>query len=225
VLIPLGGLLFFGIFVYAFIATARKQRKIGTGAFQDLARANGFCYQPTDDGTAREFAEDLDGIGQFYSPSLGDLVPRDLVEGTIDGRDVVLFRHQSRFYEGYAREWVVVGVHGDAEIAERCSIQFLEPGAGNDSIYLQDPVVDEQRAGSFRFVIPAPDRASSGQVVQREILERLSSIAGALPFRPEIQIRGTRVAVHPADRNESVDDAAVAGLLLDCARRVATISS
>ena len=40
------------------------------------AEVNGLRYQPTDDGTAREFAADLDGIGQFYSPSLGDVVPR-----------------------------------------------------------------------------------------------------------------------------------------------------
>jgi hypothetical protein len=168
---------------------------------------------------------DLDGIGQFHSPSMGDVIPKDLVRGTIEGMGVVLFRHSTLFYEGDAREWFVAGVRSNADIAERCSVQFLEHGASKDTMYLRDPVVEEQETGSFQVVVRAPNRASAGRMVDGDVLRKLSSLADMLSFRPEIQVRGPRVAVYPADRNESVENAAVVGQILDCCRHIATMQA
>ena len=70
VLIPLGLLLFIGIFIYAIIHTARKQRKAKASVFRDFADKNGLRYQEEDDGKAQRFAQDFDGIGRFSSPSV-----------------------------------------------------------------------------------------------------------------------------------------------------------
>jgi hypothetical protein len=110
VLIPLGLLLFVGFFVYALIHTGRKQRKAKAGVFRDFANQNGLRYLEQDDGKAQMFAQDFDGIGRFSSPSLGRIVPRDAVEGKVNGSDAILFRHSIRFSEGWAREWFVAGV-------------------------------------------------------------------------------------------------------------------
>ncbi|MEJ2364906.1 MAG: hypothetical protein P8017_09555, partial [Deltaproteobacteria bacterium] len=110
VLIPVGLLLFVGIFVYAFVRTGRKQRKAKSAVFRDFADKNGFRYQAEDDGKAQNFAQDFDGIGRFNSPSLGRVIPKDVVHGVVSGLEAILFRHMTRFSEGWAREWFVAGV-------------------------------------------------------------------------------------------------------------------
>ena len=42
--------------------------------------------------------------------------------------------------------------------------------------------------------------------MEERILEQLSSLAGDLSFRPEIQVRGNRIVAYLADRNATVDD-------------------
>jgi hypothetical protein len=119
VLIPLGLLLFIGFFVYAIIHTARKQRKAKARVFRDFADKNGLRYQEEDDGKAQGFAQNFDGIGRFSSPSLGKVIPKDVVDGILNGSEAILFRHSIRFSEGWAREWFVAGVTSSETIAER----------------------------------------------------------------------------------------------------------
>ena len=124
VLIPLGLLLFIGFFAFAIIHTARKQRKAKAEVYRDFAESNGVHYREQDDGRAQEFARNFDGIGQFRSPSLGKLIPKDVVYGTIDGAEIILFRHAIRLSEDFAREWFVAGVSCHEYIAKRCAVQF-----------------------------------------------------------------------------------------------------
>jgi len=224
VLIPLGLITFLGLFVYALISTARKQRKTKTAAFSDLARGRGLRYEAADDGKAQQFAQDLEGLGQFKSPSLGDLIPTDVVSGVLGGMPVVLFRHTTRYYEGYSREWFVVGVSAGTSIAERCSVQFFKSRVATDSMYLKDPVVKEKKAGPFHLLVRAPGQASAGKMLDDDVLLRLSSLAGDLPFVPEIQVRANRVAVYLAERNATVESARDLQKLLDFSIVVAAAS-
>ncbi|MGD2217204.1 MAG: ankyrin repeat domain-containing protein, partial [Gemmatimonadales bacterium] len=110
VLIPIGLLLFIAFFVYAIVHSARKQREAKAGLFRDFASRHALRYQEEDDGKVLEFARDFDGIGRFRSPSLGKVIPKDVVHGKIEGKQVVLFRHSIHFSDSWAREWFVVGV-------------------------------------------------------------------------------------------------------------------
>ena len=211
VLIPLGLLLFIGFFVFAIIHTGRNQRKAKAKVFRDFADKNGLRYREEDDGTAQEFAKDFDGIGRFSSPSLGKVIPKDVVDGILNGSEAILFRHSIRFSEGWAREWFVAGVTSAEKIAERCAVQFCKGRADMSTMYLQDPVVKEQKVGPFNLVVRAADLSSAGKIVEEGVLNQLADLAENLSFRPEIQVRGKRIVVYLADRNATVDDVETLG--------------
>ena len=223
VLIPLGLLLFIGFFVYAIIHTARKQRKAKARVFRDFADKNGLRYQEEDDGKAQGFAQDFDGIGRFSSPSLGKVIPKDVVDGILNGSEAILFRHSIRFSEGWAREWFVACVTSAETIAERCAVQFCKGRADKSTLYLQDPVVKEQKVGPFNLVVRAASRSYAGKIVDDGVLKQLAGLAGNLSFRPEIQVRGKRIVAYLADRNVTVDDVETLGDLFEFTKSAASI--
>lgn len=215
-------IVFLALFVYAFVRAARGQRASKRALFRNLAHARGLRYVPEDDGPAKRFALDLDGIEQFRFPSPGkNRTAHDVVTGELDGRPVILFRCMTRFYEGDAREWFVAGVTAEATIAERCSVEFFEGSRGPGSRYLRDPVVLNKTAESFCLVVRAASTESAGRFLTEDSLQWLVEEARNLTFRPEIQIRADRVAVYPADRNTSVEAVGDLEKLLEFALRVA----
>jgi len=52
----------------------------------------------------------------------------------------------------------------------------------------------------------AAEPSSAGKIVEPGVLNCLADLAGNIPFRPEIQVRGKRIVAYPADRNTTVDD-------------------
>jgi hypothetical protein len=222
VLIPLGLLLFIGIFIYAIIHTARKQRKTKASVFRDFADKNGLRYQEEDDGKAQRFAQDFDGIGRFNSPSLGKVIPKDVVDGILNGSKATIFRHSIRFSEGWAREWFVAGVTSAETLAERCAVQFCKGRADKSSMYIQDPVVKEQKVGPFNLVVRAAGLSSAGRFADEEVLNELADLAGNLSFRPEIQVRGKRIVAYLADRNATVDGLETLENLFNFTKRAAS---
>jgi hypothetical protein len=223
VLIPLGLLLFVGFFVYAIIHSGRKQRKARARVFRDFADKNDLRYQEEDDGKAQGFAHDFDGIGRFSSPSIGKVIPKDVVHGIMNGTEAILFRHSIRFSEGWVREWFVAGVTSYETIAERYAVQFCKGRADKSTMYLQDPVVKEQKVGPFNLVVRAVDLSYAGKIVDDGVLKQLAVLAGELSFRPEIQVRGKRIVDYLADRNATVDDVETLGDLFEFTKRAASI--
>ncbi len=223
VLIPVGLLLFIILFAFAIIHTARKQRKAKSSVFRGFAEKNGLRYLEVDDGKAQQFAQDFDGIGQFRSPSLGKVIPKDVVEGTLNGSETILFRHSIRFSEGWAREWFVAGVTSAEIIAERCAVQFCKGKSHKRSLYLQDPAVKEQTIGIYNLVVRAAGSSAAGKLLDESILKKLADFARVLPFRPEIQVRGKRIVAYLADRNATVDDVETLEKLAEFARSAALI--
>ncbi len=223
ILIPLGLLLFIVFFAFAIIYTGRKQRNEKSRIFRDFSEKKNFHYKEEDDGLAEEFAHDFHGIGQFYSPSLGKLTPKDVVHGKTKGGESILFRHQSRFSEGWAREWFVAGITNAEPIVERCTIQFFKGKAITDSVYLKDPVVRELAIGPFNVIVRAETDSSTYQIINEDVLNQLVAIARKLHFTPEIQIRGKRVIAYLADRNSSVDNLETLEALFEFVKVVAGI--
>lgn len=204
-LLPIGGVVAFAFLAYAVVAAARGQREKKSGLFRTFAEDLALEYTPTDDGAAKDFGRDLDGIGVFSSPSLGDVEPKDLVSGSLDGMEVVAFRHRTRIYEGYTMEWSVVGLTTGQEMARRCSVQLLRKGTRSSTMYLTDGVIIEVEAGPFRLVVRAPELEAAGSFSSEDVLARLAELADRLRFRPDIQVRGKRIAVYPAGRNDTVE--------------------
>jgi hypothetical protein len=223
VLIPLGLLLFVGFFLYAIIHTGRKQRKAKATVFRDFADKNGLRYQEEDDGKAQVFAQDFDGIGRFSSPSLGQVIPKDVVHGIMNGTEAILFRHSIRFSEGWAREWFVAGVTNAETIVERCAVQFCKGRADKSTMYLRDPVVKEHKVGSFNLVVRAAYPSYAGKIVDDGVLKQLAVLARNLSFRPEIQIRGRRIVAYLADRNATVGDVETLENLFEFTKNAASL--
>ena len=223
VLIPLGLLLFIAFFVYAIIRTARNQRKSKTQVFSNFADKNDLSYQEEDNGKAQRFARDFDGIGRFSSPSKGKVIPKDVVDGIMNGSEVILFRHSIRFAEGWAREWFVVGITSTKPLAESCAVQFCKRRREKRTIYLRDPIVKEFKIGHFNLVVRASNTDNAGKMVDDYVMNQMADFAGKLSFRPEVQIRGKRVVAYLADRNATVDNVETLGNLFDFAQRVARV--
>ncbi len=206
ILIPLGLFLFIVFFIYAIIHTGRKQRKAKSRVFRDFANKNGLRYQEVDSGKAQSFARSFDGIGRFSSPSLGKVIPKDVVYGIMNGSEAIFFRHSIRFSEGWSREWFVSGMTITETMANRCSVQFCKGKADKNTMYLPDPVVKEQKIGPFYLVVRAPSPSDAGKIIDDSVLKQLSGLAVNLSFRPEIQVRGKHIVAYLADRNATVDD-------------------
>jgi hypothetical protein len=90
-------------------------------------------------------------------------------------------------------------------------------------MYLQDPVVKEQKVGSFNLVVRAADSSYAGKIMYDGVLKQLAGLAENLSFRPEIQVRGRRIAAYLADRNGTVDDVETLGNLFEFTKSVASV--
>lgn len=211
VFIPLGLLLFIVLFAFALVHTARQQKKAKSAVFRAFADSHGLHYQALDKGSAQQFATGFDGIGRFSSPSLGNVIPKDVVSGRFDGKELLLFRHSIRFAEGWAREWFVAGVKHSVPLANHCTIQFCRKTSDIQTMYLSPPVIKQQRLGEFLMVVRADEQASAS-FLDDAMLAQLAQHAASMNFRPEVQIRGDRVAVYPADREITLDSTVLAQL-------------
>lgn len=223
VLIPLGLCIFIALFIFALIHTARKQRKTKAGVFRSFAKKYGLRYQEEDNGSAQAFAKDFDGIGIFKSPSLGKVIPKNVVTGRINGSQVILFRHMTRFTEGWAREWFVAGIIHSNNIATKCAVQLCQSAKEQNSIYLKGPVVKKGRFGSHHMIVRSEELALAGKMTDDDMLNKLAGFADKLTFRPELQIIDNLVATYPADRNTSLTSLAQLEDLLYFARHVAGV--
>lgn len=200
-----------------------ESKEMLASIFENFATRFKIFYLKTDDGKVQQFAFDFDGIGRFKSPSLGKILPKDVVFGKLNGLQIILFRHRIRFSEGWAREWFVAGVKRQNPIAKRCSVQFCKQRADRDTMYLQDPVVKEFETSSFLMVVRAPNLSSAGIISNDDTLKRLAKFAGEIPFRPEIQVRENRIVTYLADRNEVIENVENLESLLKISEKVAGI--
>jgi hypothetical protein len=223
ILIPLGGLGGIALLAYAMIHESRKQRAAKDRLFREFAEQNGLRYRQKDDGTAQAFARDFDGLSRFRSSSAGKMIPVDVVSGTLNDVETILFRHHIRLGEGWGREWFVAGITTDHALAKRCAVQFCKRRSDRSSMYLPDPIVEERSGGAYDVVVRAAVPADAGTLTDPSVLERLGRLGAGLSFRPEIQVRGNRIAAYPAGRNATIEDATTLASLVEFTRRIAGI--
>ncbi|XKE46944.1 hypothetical protein LG302_07355 [Halomonas organivorans] len=222
-LIPLGLLLFIALFAYAMVHSARKQRTAKKNIFEEFAREQGLSYLDEDDGRVQEFTQDFDGVGRFFSPSLGQVIPKDVVSGKENLSRPFLFRHSIRYSAGWAREWFVAGLIANDHVADRCAVQFCKKGSDKSTMYLQDDIVKEQAVGPFNVVVRSESPSCAGKLLDEHVLKQLANFAEDLPFRPEIQVRGKRMIAYLADRNAAIDDVSSLKSLFEFTKKAAGI--
>jgi hypothetical protein len=210
VLAPLGLLLLVG-FVVAFVLAARKQQQARGRIFQELAADAGWRHLAADDGTAEALAQGFDGFARFSSPSLGKLTPKNVVLGDVDEGRLCAFVHGTREQEDQARQWFVCVIEAAKPLCGAVLVRsrrtearrVREVGVAPEVSFDEDP--DFHR----RFLVRARDAAGARRCLGSEARRFLLAGAGRLPFVPEAQIRGRRLAVYLAERNaepESVED-------------------
>ena len=90
-------------------------------------------------------------------------------------------------------------------------------------MYIQAPVVKEQKVGPFNLVVRATGLSSAGKIADEGVLNQLADLAGNLSFRPEIQVRGKRIVAYLADRNATVDDVETLENLFEFTKSAASI--
>ncbi|RTR05883.1 hypothetical protein [Halomonas nitroreducens] len=223
VVIPVGLLIFIVLFAYAMVHSARKQRASKKKVFEEFARDQGLSYLDKDDGRVQEFTQDFDGVGRFWSPSLGNVIPKNVISGKENSSRVFLFRHSIRYSAGWAREWFVSGLAAADHIADRCAIQFCKKGSDKSTMYLQDDIVKVKTIGDFDIVVRSQSSSCAGKLLDERVLKQLAEFAEDLPFRPEIQVRGKRVIAYLADRNASIDDVRSLKSLFEFTKKAAGI--
>ena len=209
VLIPIGVLLFIALFIYAIVKEGRKHQKAPNVFFKKLAERKGWKYLKEDDGTAQHVSNDFEGIGVFSSPSLGKMIPRNVVHGRMKVGNCCLFEHHTRIYEGYAMKWFACVVEAQNDLGGSFVVQSKgKAGTITDNFYTGHKIsIEDNWAKGFRLY--CNDKAPNKEILPMGTLQKLVKEMANLPWRIDMQIRKDRFAVYPSSRNfqlKSVQD-------------------
>jgi hypothetical protein len=208
-LIAVGVLSFITLFIYAFVKEGRKQKKQQSSLFKKLADRKDWEYIKEDDGTVQRLAQDFEGIGVFSSPSLGKMIPRNVVLGRTKVGRCCMFEHHTRIYEGYAMNWTVCLVEAKDDLGGSFVIQSRgKAGTITDNFYAgQKKSVEDDWAKGFRLYCSG--EASKQDILPMQTLQKIIREMVNLPWRVDMQVRKNRLAVYPSSRNfglKTVDD-------------------
>lgn len=209
ILIPIGVLLFIALFIYAIVKEGRKQKKRQNVFFKKIADRRGWKYLKEDDGTAQRLAYDFEGIGVFSSPSLGKMIPRNVVLGRTKVGRCCLFEHCTRIYEGYAMKWFACVVEAQNDLGGSFVVQSKgKAGTITDNFYTGQKIpIEDDWAKGFRLY--CNDKAPKKEMLPMGTLQNLFEEMANLPWRIDMQVRKDRLAVYPSSRNfqlKSVQD-------------------
>jgi hypothetical protein len=209
ILIPVGVLLFIALFIYAIIKEGRKQKRVQEVFLKKLADRRGWKYLKEDDGTAQRLAHDFEGIGVFSSPSLGKMIPRNVVLGRTKVGRCCLFDHYTRIYEGYAMKWFACVVEAQNDLGGCFVVQSKGKGGTiTDNFYTGQKIpIEDDCAKGYRLY--CNDKAPKKEILPMGTLQKLFQEMANLPWRIDVQVRKDRLVVYPSSRNfqlKSVQD-------------------
>jgi len=200
-MLPYLVILFILFFAVALIYEARRQRSAERNVYRRYAESKGRRFAEVDDGTAADMAGGMEAIGVFQSPSLGPVIPKNAVAGTVPEGSICLFTHALRLHAGESYPFHVCIIRRTETAAIPFVLRFVQ-GKKN----LQNPFYTGKKvplAKTFQHQLIAYALNGAG-----ELAERMESKAAALireaenlPWRVDLQVRGRRVAVYSAERN------------------------
>jgi hypothetical protein len=201
IFIAVGVLSFIALFIYAIVKEARKQKKQHSFFFKKLAERKGWKYIREDNDTIQRFAHDFEGIGVFSSPSLGKMIPLNVVLGRTKVGGCCLFEHSTRIYEGYAMKWFVCLVEAPNALRGSYVVQSKgKAGTITDNFYMGQKIsIEDDWAKGFTLY--CNDQAPEKEMLPKGTLQKLFREMANLPWRVDIQVRKGRLAVYPSSRN------------------------
>lgn len=219
--IPIIAIAFIALFVFALVREARKQRSGASDLFEQFAVARGWRFLEADDGTVEELAAGMEAIGVFDSPSLGRQIPSNVVMGHVTEGRVCLFQHSLRLYEGYAFQWHVCLIQAEEPVADSLVLRFLQGGTARPNpLYANDEIPLEPK-WEHGVAAHASDPDHAVRLLDTALLSKLVAEADRLPWRVDLQVRGSCVAVYLAERNADLESPEDLSRLLDFARLAA----
>ena len=220
-ILVLGGL---AALIGAIVVGGRRQRAARSAALRRAADRLGFTYLATDDGRAQRLAVGLGEFAHFRSPSLGTLVPSDVIHHVDEGTEVVAFRHHTRTTdEGNARHWyVAIAERHDAtpcrsliRMRDRSVRRVAGVLTGRRQVgFPDDPAFDR------RFMTDGPDEDTTRRHVTAAVRRCIVDLAASTGFAVDVHLQGKRTAAISAGRNRDLDSDEILRLV-DVARTVA----
>ena len=216
------------IAVAVFIVTAaRRQRAKLRRLFRRTARTLDLHYLERDDGTAEAMATPFDraGFACFASPSLGRVVPENVVHGAVPEGHACLFTHYTRRTEGDARQWTVAIVevrgkkkaHGLITLRNKTVVHVAEVGGMAEVDVSADP--DFALFFEVRAEKKAEARACLDDPFRKEILDTTAR----LHFPVDLEIADGHIALYAAERNFTPERVRDLSELLFAARHLSGI--
>jgi len=204
--IPFAALAFIVLFVFAFVWEARKQKAGRAAVYKSLARQRGWTYTPEDRGPIQRIAGDFEAIGQFQSPSLGKVIPKNVVTGRVDQGDIYLFQHSRRIYEGYRYYFDVCLIRAQRPIATSLVVRFKRGKSKLDNPFYTARQWPAPSTWAQHVDVFADDAAQAAQVLPDAVLRDLVNAAERLPWRIDLEVRKERVAAYIVERNASAEN-------------------
>lgn len=208
------------LFPILLIKEARKQKKTSMSLFENYAMSHGWTYMQEDDGTVQKLAEDLQGIGRFNSPSLGKVVPENVMIGSVPEGKNHFFQHHIRIYESNTLQFNVCLLQLKKSIVDALIIRFKKGSSRLTNDLYTIPELDMDPKWSNDVIIYGNDPEVK-DILDDTTLTKLVQKANNLPWRTDLQIKNNIVAVYIAERNASVESESDLNELIDFAEYVA----
>lgn len=204
-LIPTGFLLFLVLVVYAFVREARKQRMAARRLLEELAERRSWLFAPLDEGDVQRRTGGMEAIGAFESPSLGAVLPQNVVSGTVAEGRVWLYEHSRRISEGDAYHWHVCLIEAHVSLGDPVVIRFSK---GDRTLGARNPFyvgVETPLPAPFQneFVVYTP--GDQPPPLLANLLEQLHDAGRTLPLRVDLQIAGNVLAVYSNEKDGVAD--------------------
>ena len=191
--------------MYAFIREARKQKQGASSLFEKFAGAKGWGFSKEDTGTIQTIAKSFQGIGQFYSPSRGKLLPHNVISGSIPEGSIHFFQHTVRVYDGYALQLNVFFLQLNTPINQSLVIRFKKGKKKISNLFYTDPEIPLDETLSGDIVVHGKDSDAILQFINTIDLSNIIRSANKLKWRVDLQIKNDRIALYLSERNADIE--------------------
>lgn len=194
------------LFIYAFIREARRQKNKTSDLFKKIAETHSWTYWETDKGQVQEILRDFQAVGNFYSPSLGKLPPKNVIIGAVPQGTFCFFQHMRRYDEDFAFHFNGVAIQLNQFLTESLIIRFMKGKSRLTNYFYTDFECPISEKWSKQILVYGQDKNESISRLDDTRLKTLIEHADALPWRVDLQIQKDRMAVYTAERNADIEN-------------------
>lgn len=192
---------FIVLFAGALIYEARRQRSTQQRTYRRYAHSKGRRFCESDDGTAQQMADGLEAVGIFHSPSLGPVLPKNVISGHVPEGNICLFTHSLRRQAGENHPFHVCIVKTDRSIEHGVVVRFTQGKTSRQNPFYRGSLIPVPNGLESRLIVYARNGGFPKELHSKEILLSLLREAESLPWRLDLQAVGHRVAVYTTERN------------------------